>query len=86
MEYDKNWMKKPVYSTDMVFELRENNENIRSTLMKQYKINDTRVNPEYFENPTSNSGYDLVLWWIAEVPAAESSVDEVRTSFSYSHT
>ena len=69
VEYDKNLTMGPVYATDASFELRDNKHDGKgSDLIQEYKITNIDVHPDYFNDPPSNSGYDLALCKIAELP------------------
>ena len=78
VEYDKpDLTEEPIYATPVWFELRKNEAAIGSTLIKRYKIIKTEVHPKYFEDPTSNSGFDLALCWI-DVPENDHTIAELH--------
>lgn len=62
--------------TSVWFELRKNEPESGSSLMKRYEVTHTAVYPPYFENPTSTSGYDLAICWI-NVPEEDHTIKDL---------
>ena len=65
-----------VYPTSVWFELRKNKAGSGSVLVKRYKVTKIAVYPQYFESPTSASGFDLALCWI-HMPKDDRTVEDL---------
>lgn len=55
------------------FEIRNNNQEDGSTLIKRYNVKNRVVHPSYFKNPETSSGFDLALCWI-DVPEDDNTL------------
>lgn len=84
VEYDVI-TKKFIYPTAVWFELRENRKaGSGSRMLTRYKVTKVIVHPRYFDNPESDSGFDLAVCWI-DVPEDDHNIKNLKSGVKYSH-
>ena len=80
VEYD-GIDEKFVYPTAVWFELRKNRTaGTGSEMLKRYKVTNIIVHPQYFDNPVSESGFDLAVCWI-DVPKDDHTIKDLMDKF-----
>ena len=79
VEYDQI-SKEFMHTTSAWFELRKSKAGSKSDLIERYVVTKIAVYPKYYEDPKSESGFDLALCWI-EVPENDHTVKELYSTY-----